>query len=126
MQPRQKPRKDQKTLQHTQKHKEYIQGATKKLQHNKRTERKNGSRKNPTKLVGRDYPSAPRLRGKAGKKTEQVNHQQENTQERKSTYDDPWRRLMMMTESRLSRKTCNPYKHKHTKQKRASNPNYEI
>ncbi len=126
MQQQWKQRKDQNTLQHTQKQKEYIQGATKKLQHNKRTERKNGSRENPTKLVGRDYPSAPRLRGKAGKKTKQVNHQQKNIQEKKSTYDDPWRRLMMITESRLSRKSSNPYKHKHTKQNRASNPNYEI
>jgi hypothetical protein len=96
------------------------------LQHNKRTERKNGSGENPTKLVSRDYPSAPRLRGKAGKKTEQGNHQQENIQKKKSTYDDPWRRLMVMTESRLSRKSSNPYKYKHTKQMRASNPNYEI
>jgi hypothetical protein len=77
------------------------------------------------KLVGWDYPSAPRLRRKAGKKTEQVNHHQRNMQEKKSTYDDPWRRLMMMTKSRLLRKSCNPYKQKHTKQKRASNPNYE-
>jgi hypothetical protein len=84
MQPQQKQRKDQKTQQHTEKHKEYIQGATKKLQHNKRTERNPGSRKNPTKLVGRDYPSAPRLRGKAGKKTEQVNHQQGKIQERRA------------------------------------------
>jgi hypothetical protein len=103
-----------------------MQGATKKLQHNKRTERKNGSRENPTKLVGRDYPCAPRLRGKAGMKTKQVNHQQDNIQEKKSTHDDPWRRLTMITESRLSRKSSNPYKHKHTKQKRTSNPNYEI
>jgi len=56
------------------------------------------------KLVGWDYPSAPRLRRKAGKKTEQVNHHQRNMQEKKSTYDDPWRRLMMMTKSRLLRK----------------------
>jgi hypothetical protein len=81
--------------------------------------------KNPAKLVGWDYPSAPRLRRKAGKKIEQVNHHQKNMQEKKSTYDDPWRRLMIMTKSRLSRKSCNPYKKKHTKQKRASNPNYE-
>ncbi len=63
---------------------------------------------------------------KQARKKKQVNHQQENIQEKKSTYDDPWRRLMMMTESRLSRKSSNPYKHKHTKQKRALNPNYEI
>jgi len=73
--------------------------------------------KNPAKLVGWDYPSAPRLRRKAGKKREQANHHQQNMQEKKSTYDDPWRRLMIMTKSRLSRKSCNPYK-KNTRNKR--------
>jgi len=65
------------------------------LQHNNRTERKNGSRENPTKLVGRDYPSAPRLRGKAGKKkktsessTRKYTRKEEHLRRPMATLDD--------------------------------------
>jgi hypothetical protein len=85
----------------------------------------------PQKLVGGDHPCTPRLGRKAGKKKRKFNHQQESREEQKSTYDDPWRRLMMMTKDRLaktvSRKSYYPCKHTNTKEEeRAPNPNYGL